>query len=106
MSVKEDAAHIFCVDVPKDVDAPFARTDTTGAKLPNSVCGGNKTFTFAVAGDHDGLGTAQRCSRWRNVVCKWRKCGQVVFTCVYTLILFSSHPCVVWFSFVLSVFQC
>merc|ERR1712136_591932 len=59
MGVKEDASNIYCVGVPKDVDAPFARAGTTGAKLPNSVFGGNKTFTFAVAGDHDGVGTAQ-----------------------------------------------
>ena len=59
MGVKEDASNIFCVGVPKDVDAPFARADTTGAKLPNSVFGGNKTCTFAVACDHGGVGTAQ-----------------------------------------------
>jgi len=74
MGVKEDASNIYCVGVPKDVDAPFARAGTTGAKLPNSVFGGNKTFTFAVAGDHDGVGTAQtllevakrRGASWRD----------------------------------------
>merc|ERR1712136_533355 len=42
MGVKEDASNIYCVGVPKDVDAPFARAGTTGAKLPNSVFGGDR----------------------------------------------------------------
>merc|ERR1719203_245703 len=32
---------------------------TTGCKLPESVFGGMKSHTFAVAGDHDGVGSVQ-----------------------------------------------
>lgn len=57
--VKEDASCIYCVGVPEDAAAPSARAGTTGCKLPESVFGGMKSYTFAVAGDHDGVGSLQ-----------------------------------------------
>mmetsp|Transcript_24742 Transcript_24742/g.44759 ORF Transcript_24742/g.44759 Transcript_24742/m.44759 type:complete len:853 (+) Transcript_24742:54-2612(+) len=72
--VQEDASNIYCVGLPEDSSAPCARAGTTGAKLPESVFGGMKTHTYAVAGDHDGVGTAQtlldnvkrRGANWRD----------------------------------------
>jgi len=57
--VKEDASCIYCVGVPEGSSGPWARAGTTGCKLPESVFGGMKTHTFAVAGDHDGVGSVQ-----------------------------------------------
>jgi len=57
--VKEDASCIYCVGVSEDTSAPSARAGTAGCKLPESVFGGMKTHTFAVAGDHDGVGSVQ-----------------------------------------------
>lgn len=59
LGVQEDASCIYCVGVPSDAGAPSARAGTTGAKLPESVFGGMKTYTYAVAGDHDGVGSLQ-----------------------------------------------
>jgi len=53
--VGEDASCIYAVGVPET--GPSARAGTTGCKLPNSAFGGMKSHTFAVAGDHDGVGT-------------------------------------------------
>eukprot|EP00928_Gymnodinium_smaydae_P013761 TRINITY_DN14996_c0_g2_i1.p1 TRINITY_DN14996_c0_g2~~TRINITY_DN14996_c0_g2_i1.p1 ORF type:complete len:900 (+),score=238.97 TRINITY_DN14996_c0_g2_i1:72-2771(+) len=58
-AVKEDASCLYCVGTPADPTAPCARAGTTGAKLPESVFGGMKSYTFAVAGDHDGVGSLQ-----------------------------------------------
>jgi len=57
--VKEDASCVYCVGVPEDTSAPSARAGTTGCQLPESVFGGMKTYTYAVAGDHDGVGSVQ-----------------------------------------------
>lgn len=57
--VKQDASNIYCVGLPEDASMPSARAGTTGAKLPESVFGGMKTHTYAVAGDHDGVGSVQ-----------------------------------------------
>ncbi|CAE7808684.1 unnamed protein product [Symbiodinium sp. CCMP2456] len=59
LGTKEDASNIYCVGVPEDASAPSARAGTTGAKLPESAFGGMKSYTYAVAGDHDGVGTVQ-----------------------------------------------
>jgi len=61
LGLKEDASCIYMVGVTEGsaTGAPCARAGTTGAKLPQSVFGGMKSYTFAVAGDHDGVGTAQ-----------------------------------------------
>jgi len=72
--VQEDASNIYCVGVHQDSSLPSARAGTTGAKLPESVFGGMKSYTFAVAGDHDGVGTVQtlfdnvrrRGANWRD----------------------------------------
>mmetsp|Transcript_92844 Transcript_92844/g.194045 ORF Transcript_92844/g.194045 Transcript_92844/m.194045 type:complete len:848 (-) Transcript_92844:81-2624(-) len=66
--VSEDASCVYCVGVPADPSAPSARAGTTGAKIPESVFGGMKTHTFAVAGDHDGVGCIQNTLD----VLKWR----------------------------------
>jgi len=57
--VQEDASCIYCVGVPEGSSAPWARAGTTGCKLPESVFGGMKSYTYAVAGDHDGVGSVQ-----------------------------------------------
>jgi len=59
LGTKEDASNIYCVGVPQEASAPSARAGTTGAKLPESAFGGMKSYTYAVAGDHDGVGTVQ-----------------------------------------------
>jgi len=72
--VQEDASCIYCVGTPEDTSAPSARAGTTGCKLPESVFGGMKSHTFAVAGDHDGVGSVQtllstvkrRGANWRD----------------------------------------
>merc|ERR1740117_1758023 len=54
--------------------AVSACAGTTGCSLPESVLGGMKSHTFAVAGDHDGVGSIQtllstvkrRGSSWRD----------------------------------------
>lgn len=74
LGVKEDASCIYCVGLPKDMKAPFPRAGTTGCKIPESVFGGMKTYTYAVAGDHDGVGSVQtlldtvkrRGATWRD----------------------------------------
>lgn len=58
-AVREDASCLYCVGVPSDASAPSARAGTTGAKIPESVFGGMKSHTYAVAGDHDGVGSVQ-----------------------------------------------
>lgn len=57
--VTEEASNLYFVGVPEDTSAPSARAGTTGAKLPESTFGGMKSYTYAVAGDHDGVGTIQ-----------------------------------------------
>ncbi|CAE7484566.1 unnamed protein product [Symbiodinium pilosum] len=59
IGTKEDASNIYCVGVSEEASAPSARAGTTGAKLPESAFGGMKSYTYAVAGDHDGVGTVQ-----------------------------------------------
>jgi len=74
LGTKEDASNVYCVGVPEDTSVPSARAGTTGAKLPESAFGGMKTYTYAVAGDHDGVGTVQtlfdnskrRGANWRD----------------------------------------
>ncbi|CAJ1427380.1 unnamed protein product [Effrenium voratum] len=69
-----EASNLYFVGVPEDPSAASARAGTTGAKLPESVFGGMKTYTHAVAGDHDGVGTVQtifdntkrRGASWRD----------------------------------------
>jgi len=71
--IQEDASCIYCVGVG-DAGAPSARAGTTGCKLPESVFGGMKSYTYAVAGDHDGVGSVQtllntvkrRSPNWRD----------------------------------------
>jgi hypothetical protein len=53
--VTEEASNLYFVGVPADPLAPSARAGTTGAKLPESTFGGMKSYTYAVAGDHDGV---------------------------------------------------
>ncbi|CAE8682478.1 unnamed protein product [Polarella glacialis] len=70
----EDASNVYCVGVLQDSSKACARAGTTGAKLPESVFGGMKTYTYAVAGDHDGVGSVQtlfdnvkrRGANWRD----------------------------------------
>ena len=57
--VTEEASNLYFVGVPESTSSPSARAGTTGAKLPESTFGGMKTYTYAVAGDHDGVGTIQ-----------------------------------------------
>lgn len=57
--VKGEASNIYACGVVSDTSKPCARAGTTGAKLPESVFGGMKSYTMAVAGDHDGVGTVQ-----------------------------------------------
>lgn len=72
--VTEEASNLYFVGVPADPSAPSARAGTTGAKLPESTFGGMKSYTYAVAGDHDGVGTIQtifdntrrRGASWRD----------------------------------------
>mmetsp|Transcript_67237 Transcript_67237/g.161134 ORF Transcript_67237/g.161134 Transcript_67237/m.161134 type:complete len:890 (+) Transcript_67237:68-2737(+) len=59
LGTAEDAACIYMVGVQEDTSLPSARAGTTGCKIPESVFGGMKTYTFAVAGDHDGVGSVQ-----------------------------------------------
>jgi len=74
LGVKEDASCIYCVGLPKDMPPPYPRAGTTGCKIPESVFGGMKTYTYAVAGDHDGVGSVQtlldtvkrRSPNWRD----------------------------------------
>ena len=71
---KEEASNLYFVGVPEDSSSASARAGTTGAKLPESTFGGMKTYTYAVAGDHDGVGTIQtifdntkrRGASWRD----------------------------------------
>lgn len=72
IGVGEDASCIYAVGVPET--GPSARAGTTGCKLPNSAFGGMKSYTFAVAGDHDGVGSlgtllnnvSRRKASWRD----------------------------------------
>jgi len=57
--VREDASCIYCVGVSEDKGAVHARAGTTGCKVPESVFGGMKSYTSAVGGDHDGVGSIQ-----------------------------------------------
>lgn len=74
LGVQEDASCVYCVGVPEDKAAPAARAGTTGCKIPESVFGGMKSHTYAVAGDHDGVGSVQtilntvkrRGANWRD----------------------------------------
>lgn len=74
LGVREEASCVYCVGVPEDPSVPSARAGTTGCKIPESVFGGMKTYTFAVAGDHDGVGSPQtlldtvkrRGANWRD----------------------------------------
>ncbi|CAE7369489.1 unnamed protein product [Symbiodinium natans] len=59
IGTQEDASNVYCVGVSEETSAPSARAGTTGAKLPESAFGGMKSYTYAVAGDHDGVGTVQ-----------------------------------------------
>lgn len=59
LGVKEEASCLYLCAVPEDTSAPSARAGTTGCKIPESVFGGMKTYTYAVAGDHDGVGSVQ-----------------------------------------------
>lgn len=73
LGLKEEASCIYMVGVPEG-NAPSARAGTTGCKLPESAFGGMKSYTFAVAGDHDGVGSIQtvlntakrRGASWRD----------------------------------------
>jgi hypothetical protein len=76
LGLAEEASCIYMVGVPEGSasGAPSARAGTTGCKLPESVFGAMKTYTFAVAGDHDGVGSLQtllqtvkrRGASWRD----------------------------------------
>jgi hypothetical protein len=76
IGLAEEASCIYMVGVPEGSasGAPSARAGTTGCKLPESVFGSMKTYTFAVAGDHDGVGSLQtllqtvkrRGASWRD----------------------------------------
>jgi len=74
LGVAEDASCIYCVSPPGGPETPSARAGTTGCKLPESAFGGMKSHTFAVAGDHDGVGSLQtllntvrrRGASWRD----------------------------------------
>ena len=67
--VTEEASNLYFVGVPADPSAPSARAGTTGAKLPESTFGGMKSYTYAVAGDHDGV------SGWFQVFSKHQRWG-------------------------------
>jgi len=58
LGTKEDASNVYLVGVNGEKE-PSAWAGTTGAKVPESVFGGMKSYTHAVAGDHDGVGTLQ-----------------------------------------------
>eukprot|EP00913_Durusdinium_trenchii_P001613 g1494.t3 len=57
--VREEASNLYFVGVPENTSSASARAGTTGAKLPESTFGGMKSYTYAVAGDHEGVGTIQ-----------------------------------------------
>lgn len=71
---EEEASNLYFVGVPQEPGAVSARAGTTGAKLPESCFGGMRSYTYAVAGDHDGVGTVQtifdntkrRGASWRD----------------------------------------
>ena len=72
--VTEEASNLYFVGLPEDTSSASARAGTTGAKLPESTFGGMRSYTHAVAGDHDGVGTIQtifdntkrRAGSWRD----------------------------------------
>jgi len=74
LGTAEDASCVYMVGVQADTSLPSARAGTTGCKVPESVFGGMKSYTYAVAGDHDGVGSVQtiltavkhRGASWRD----------------------------------------
>lgn len=57
--VREEASCIYAVGCEAGELEPQPRAGTNGCKIPESVFGGMKSYTDAVAGDHDGVGSLQ-----------------------------------------------
>lgn len=58
-TMPEYASCLYAAGCEAPDTAPQPRVGTTGAQVPQSVFGGMKTFTNAVGGDHDGVGSVQ-----------------------------------------------